>query len=60
MVELDRLQAPTPDPEDSRPQTPRSIDSRSLLGEQGRVLIIHDGRCYELRETRLGKLILTK
>lgn len=36
------------------------IDSRMLLGRDGRILIRHKGQCYELRETRFGKLILTK
>jgi hemin uptake protein HemP len=37
-----------------------SIDSRVLLGADGRVRIRHRGQVYELRETRFGKLILTK
>jgi len=36
------------------------IDSRMLLGRDGRILIRHKGQYYELRETRFGKLILTK
>ncbi|MFP4208855.1 MAG: hemin uptake protein HemP [Wenzhouxiangella sp.] len=36
------------------------IDSRMLLGRDGRILIRHNGHRYELRETRFGKLILTK
>jgi hemin uptake protein HemP len=36
------------------------VDSRLLLGSAGRVLIQHRGQTYELRETRYGKLILTK
>lgn len=36
------------------------IESRVLLGEAGRVRILHRGQIYELRETRFGKLILTK
>lgn len=39
---------------------PSEIDSRLLLGSCGRVLIQHRGQTYELRETRYGKLILTK
>jgi len=38
---------------------PRTLDSADLLGEQGEVLIRHEGRIYRLRRTRLGKLILT-
>ncbi|MEE4639687.1 MAG: hemin uptake protein HemP [Wenzhouxiangella sp.] len=36
------------------------IDSHLLLGRCGRILIRHNGQRYELRETRFGKLILTK
>jgi len=36
------------------------IDSGLLLGAAGRVVIEHHGQRYELRETRYGKLILTK
>jgi hemin uptake protein HemP len=39
---------------------PSEVDSRLLLGSSGRVLIQHRGQTYELRETRYGKLILTK
>lgn len=43
----------------SRDDIPR-IDSQTLLGAGGRVVIEHHGQFYELRETRFGKLILTK
>lgn len=36
------------------------IDSEQLLGVDRRVRILHAGQVYELRETRFGKLILTK
>jgi len=36
------------------------IDSSALLGAAGRVVIEHHGQQYQLRETRFGKLILTK
>ena len=36
------------------------VRSESLLGENGRLVIVHDGEEYLLRRTRLGKLILTK
>lgn len=39
---------------------PREMDSRELLDENRRLRIRHRGQVYELRETRLGKLILTK
>lgn len=38
----------------------REIDSNALLGAERRVRILHAGQVYELRETRYGKLILTK
>jgi hemin uptake protein HemP len=53
---------PHPDPDPAAPaadSAPRVLDSAELLGEQGEVLIRHDGRIYRLRRTRLGKLILT-
>lgn len=40
--------------------TERRIDSKSLLGDDGRVIIEHDGQHYLLRQTHAGKLILTK
>ncbi|MEW7311256.1 hemin uptake protein HemP [Buttiauxella gaviniae] len=39
---------------------PRQIDSKQLLGPDGRVVIIHEGQQYQLRQTQAGKLILTK
>lgn len=41
------------------PAEPR-ISSRQLLGDAKEVLIEHRGAVYRLRETSLGKLILTK
>lgn len=38
----------------------RRINSKSLLGNEGRVIIEHDGQHYLLRQTHAGKLILTK
>ena len=40
--------------------TDRRIDSKQLLGEEGRVIIEHHGQHYLLRQTHAGKLILTK
>lgn len=45
---------------DGRPEEVGEIDSHMLLGRGGRILIRHKGQRYELRETRFGKLILTK
>lgn len=39
---------------------PRQIDSKLLLGPDGRVVIVHEGQQYQLRQTQAGKLILTK
>ncbi len=39
---------------------PKCIDSRLLLGKEGKVLIVHEGEEYRLSVTRNGKLILTK
>mgnify|MGYP000728181513 CR=1 FL=1 len=39
-------------------QVPR-FDSRTLFGQAKSVHIEHEGKVYELRVTRLGKLILT-
>ncbi|MCS3429622.1 hemin uptake protein HemP [Klebsiella sp. BIGb0407] len=47
----------------ARPQpanAPRQVDSKELLGAEGRVVIIHEGQQYFLRQTQAGKLILTK
>ena len=40
--------------------TARKINSRTLLGAEGRVVIEHGGQRYLLRQTHAGKLILTK
>ncbi|MBF4179721.1 hemin uptake protein HemP [Lelliottia nimipressuralis] len=49
--------------EDTQPKPApleRRIDSKALLGDEGRVIIEHDGQHYLLRQTHAGKLILTK
>ncbi len=38
----------------------RLINSKALLGDEGSVLIEHNGQYYQLRQTQSGKLILTK
>ena len=43
----------------SRP-TPRRISSNSLLWSGNEIEIEHNGFLYRLRQTALGKLILTK
>jgi hemin uptake protein HemP len=53
--------AATPAKTHSSPSpTERRIDSKTLLGDEGRVIIEHDGQRYLLRQTHAGKLILTK
>lgn len=37
-----------------------SVESDTLLGARGELKIAHNGEVYNLRRTRLGKLILTK
>ncbi|QKK03117.1 MAG: hemin uptake protein HemP [Pseudomonadota bacterium] len=36
------------------------FDSCQLLGKRGAAIIEHEGKRYQLRRTRAGKLILTK
>jgi hemin uptake protein HemP len=38
----------------------RTVSSDALLQGHSHVSIVHDGETYQLRATRLGKLILTK
>nr|WP_216861017.1 hemin uptake protein HemP [Polynucleobacter sp. AP-Reno-20A-A9] len=39
---------------------PKCIPSEALLGHAKQIFILHDGHSYQLRITKLGKLILTK
>jgi hemin uptake protein HemP len=41
------------------PIRPQRVDSESLLGKAKSLLILHNGREYQLRLTQNGKLILT-
>ena len=38
----------------------RQVNSGDLLGNRDALTIVHQGECYILRQTRAGKLILTK
>ena len=38
---------------------PKRVESQTLLGEAKALLIVHNGREYQLRLTQNGKLILT-
>lgn len=40
--------------------TTRTVDSQQLLNKDGKVEILHRGEIYQLKQTRSGKLILTK
>jgi hypothetical protein len=39
---------------------PKTVSSETLLGQGRQMFIIHDGQMYQLRITKMGKLILTK
>ena len=49
-------------PEGTEPPdgTPRVVTSESLLAGASQLAILHDRTLYFLRQTRYGKLILTK
>lgn len=49
-----------PRPTADAPATPKVVASTTLLGGQPYVQIEHNGALYQLRATKLGKLILTK
>lgn len=53
-LEHSKDNTPRPLPSDRR------IDSQTLLGQEGRVIIEHGEQQYLLRQTQAGKLILTK
>jgi hemin uptake protein HemP len=38
----------------------RTVSSDVLLGDMKQLFIVHDEQIYQLRITKLGKLILTK
>jgi hemin uptake protein HemP len=46
-------------PQPARPET-RPIPARELFGQSTVVFIEHRGERYQLRQTKNGKLILTK
>ncbi|MDR3098024.1 MAG: hemin uptake protein HemP [Paraburkholderia sp.] len=43
-----------------QPGGERALESAALLQGRSHVSIVHNGETYQLRATRLGKLILTK
>lgn len=46
-------------PQGNPPARPARLSSRDLLLQAKSIQIEHDGKIYELRVTRLNKLILT-
>ncbi|WET38939.1 hemin uptake protein HemP [Citrobacter enshiensis] len=63
MSRMDRTESPHSKEQSSVPpsnDTERRISSQTLLGQQGKVIIDHDGQEYLLRKTNAGKLLLTK
>lgn len=50
---------PRPAHDENKTQHVPRFDSRNLFGQGKSVHIEHEGKVYELRVTRLGKLILT-
>jgi len=57
------MNSPTPSqnqaPAHAAPPQPLRLNSQDLLRQAKAVQIEHDGKIYELRVTRLNKLILT-
>jgi hemin uptake protein HemP len=49
-----------PEGAEPRDNTPRVVTSESLLAGASQLAILHDRTLYFLRQTRYGKLILTK
>jgi hemin uptake protein HemP len=47
-------------PDSVEDSSERALRSDALLQGQSHVAILHNGEAYQLRATRLGKLILTK
>ena len=51
---------PTPPVNEHDDEAPRVVDSKTLLAGRAQLAILHNKTIYFLRETRFGKLILTK
>ncbi|EBS7634948.1 hemin uptake protein HemP [Salmonella enterica] len=67
MSRMDNTELPHPkeidkeiDNETLPPAAERRINSQTLLGPDGKVIIDHNGQEYLLRKTQAGKLLLTK
>jgi hemin uptake protein HemP len=52
--------AASPTGADAADATPRVVNSDALLGGRSQLAILHNETIYFLRQTRFGKLILTK
>jgi hemin uptake protein HemP len=52
--------SPTPPAREGNEDAPRVVDSKTLLAGRAQLAILHNKTLYFLRETRFGKLILTK
>jgi hemin uptake protein HemP len=60
MSEKSNTPTPAPGPGVApRTRGEKVVESRDLLDGHNEVVILHEGRLYRLRRTRLGKLILT-
>ena len=53
------MQTASKSPERTPATAPKRVPSETLLGEARALLIVHNGREYQLRLTQNGKLILT-
>ncbi|ECC1691520.1 hemin uptake protein hemP [Salmonella enterica subsp. salamae] len=63
MSRMDNTELPHPkeiDNETLHPAAERRVNSQTLLGPDGKVIIDHNGQEYLLRKTQAGKLLLTK
>ena len=59
-VPNDDSEAKSESPQPQSAATPRVMHSAALLGGQSQLAILHNETVYFLRQTRFGKLILTK
>ncbi|EOX8516331.1 hemin uptake protein HemP [Salmonella enterica] len=67
MSRMDNTEQPHPkeidkeiDNETLLPAAERRVNSQTLLGPDGKIIIDHNGQEYLLRKTQAGKLLLTK
>ncbi|EAA7242532.1 hemin uptake protein HemP [Salmonella enterica] len=63
MSRMDNTELPHPKEIDNKTllsAAERRVNSQTLLGPDGKVIIDHNGQEYLLRKTQAGKLLLTK